>query len=1110
MMPRFPMRFRGLLLAGLLLFSCSPGILWAQVTAALSGHVEDGSGGAVGGATVRVRNLETAATRDVITDASGNFRVASLPLGLQEVRIEKAGFKAAVRTGINLEVGQEAVLSLQLEVGEISQLVTVLADAPMVNTTPSSVSGLVGEGSVKDLPLNGRSFDNLITLNPSAVSYTAMKSANTTTSDGNSFSVAGRRPGDNLFLWNGIEYTGASQLAVTPGGVSGDLLGIDAIREFNVLTDTYGAEYGKRSGGQVVVVTQSGTNSLHGSLFEFLRNSALDEPGIFDGGVVPPFRRNQFGAALGGPIKKDTLFLFGNYEGYRQALAVSSVSVVPDQQARLGLLPNASGVYTQVSNLDQRMLPFMALWPQPNGPELYAGNPNLPPCSPSQPPPQCKLPSGTAQAYYNPKNSIQEDFGTLRADYNARLKDRLSMSYTIDTGNSVIPLADPLFYSGLRLGAQIASVEETHVFSPSVLNTFRAGFSRGAFNYDGATFTTFAPNLSFVSGGGPGAITINGGLTAAGGNVNAGVWDRRNLFTYTDNFEVVKGIHEISGGVWIQRVQENEDTASRRLGMATFSTLTTFLQGTLTNFQVVPNHNELGWRSLFGAWYIQDSIKLRRNLTLQAGLRQEFTDGWNERSRRASNYITGTDGLLLTAPLAGDSVYTQNNAKRLFSPRVGLAWDPFGNQKTAIRAGFGTYYSLIDVLTFLLNSLPPYNGSAAFTGSLPNILPITPNVPVPPSCGPGVASPCTMYAPQGIQQNAKTPTVEEWNFSVEQQLSRNMALRVGYLGSHGYHGLLSVDPNTTPSQICSNPGGCLAGGTAYTAANCPTPATCTVPQGTLYIPGGPGFATPTANLRPNPYLTAGFFWLTEGNTSYNALQVDFTRRLSHGLLFRADYTWSKNLDMNSGLTVAQAQNQPQMIYNRNNVRLDWGPSALNVANQGSISVSYDLPFGKSASGAMRKLLQGWQVNSISTLLTGFPFTPQLGSNRLGDGNTRNPDRPSLNPSFTGSAILGTQTQWFDPSAFGVPAPGTYGTLGRGTYSGPGLAEVDLSVFKTTAISERAKLQFRTEFFNLLNRTNLGTPNATVFSGTSISGSAGLISTLATTPRQIQFGMKLIF
>jgi hypothetical protein len=1065
------------LVALVLVASLAP--VYAQVTAAISGHVEDGSGSGVSDAIVTVKSVETGGVRSVVTDASGNFRVLSLPLGLQEVKAEKTGFKGEVRTGINLEVGQDAVVTLRLEVGQVSEAVTVLGDAPLVNTTTSSVSGLVGEQSVKELPLNGRSFDNLITLNPSAINYTAMKSPNTTTSDGNSFSVVGRRPGDNLFLWNGIEYTGASQLADTPGGVSGDLLGIDAIREFNVLTDTYGAEYGKRAGGQVLVVTQSGTNSLHGSVFEFLRNSALDQPGIFDQGVVPPFRRNQFGGSLGGPIKKDRLFLFGNYEGYRQSLAVSSVSVVPDSQARQGLLPNAAGNYVPVANLNQAMLPFTGLWPVANGPELTVNG----------------LPSGTALAYYNPKNSVHEDFGTVRADYNLSDPDRLFVSYMNDTGNSVIPLADPLFASGLRLGGQVASIEETHVVSPSILNTLRVGFSRGAFNYDAASYAPFPPGVSFVAGGQPGAITISGGgITAAGGNVNAGVWDRRNLYTYTDGIQIVKGIHQISAGVWFQQVQENEDTASRRLGMATFGTLTTFLQGTLTNFQVVPDHNALGWRSLFGAWYVQDAIKLRRNLSLQVGLRQEFTTGWNEKSSRASNYITDANGVLLTAPMVGDSVFTQNNAKKLFSPRVGLAWDPFGNQKTAFRAGFGTYYSLIDALSFLLNSLPPYNGSAAFTGSLPALLPITPNVPVPPSCGPGVPQPCTIFAPQGIQPDAKTPAVEEWNASVEQQLSRSMALRVSYVGSHGYHGLLSVDPNTIPPQLCASASGCLAGGTGTTKV--------TVPQGTPYIP--------VQASRPNPYLSAGFFWYTEGNTSYNALQVDFTRRLSRGLQFRANYTWSKNLDMNSGLTVAQANNQPQMVYNRFDLPLDWGPSALNVSSQSSMSITYELPFARTGSGVAKKFIGGWQVNGIATLLTGFPFTPLLGSNRSGDGNTRNPDRPSLNPAFTGPVILGNQTQWFNPNAFVLPTVGTYGNVGRGTYSGPGLADVDMSIFKNTTLSERVHLQFRAEFFNLLNRTNLGTPNATVFSGATISPSAGLITSLATTPRQIQFGLKLIF
>src|SRR3989441_12143823 len=343
-------------------------LVWAQVTATISGKVEDASGAAVGGAIVAVKNLETAAIRTVTTDEMGNYRLVSLPVGSQEVCAEKPGFRTTLRTGISLAVGQEAVVNLKLEVGELAQEVSVSAETPLGDTTTASVSGLVAEREIKDLPLNGRSFDNLITLNPGAISYT-LKSPNTSTSNGNTFSVAGRRPLENIFLLNGIEYTGSSQLSVTPGGVSGDLLGIDAVREFNVMTGTYSAEYGKRAGAQVSIVTQSGTNQFHGSVFEFLRNSALDARNFFDQGDVAPFRRNQFGAAAGGPLKKDRLFLFGNYEGFRHRLGVSNVTVVPNQQARQGLLPNpTTGVYAPVTGLRPEMLGYMSFWPQPNGP----------------------------------------------------------------------------------------------------------------------------------------------------------------------------------------------------------------------------------------------------------------------------------------------------------------------------------------------------------------------------------------------------------------------------------------------------------------------------------------------------------------------------------------------------------------------------------------------------------------------------------------------------------------------------------------------------------------------------------------------------------------------
>jgi len=1063
-----------------LALAVTPELGWTQVNATISGRVEDATGAAVGGATVTVKSLETGATRVVTTDETGNFRVLSLPVGLQEVRAEKAGFKSTVRTGINLAVGQEAVVNVRLDVGELTQEVSVSADVPLIDTTTASVSGLVGERQVKELPLNGRSFDYLIALNPGAINYT-LKSPQTSTSNGNTFSVAGRRPLENMFLLNGIEYTGSSQLSVTPGGVSGDLLGIDAVREFNVLTGTYSAEYGKRAGAQVTIVTQSGTNRFHGSFFEFLRNSALDARNFFDPVSVAPFRRNQFGGAVGGPIKKDRLFFFGNYEGFRHRLGVSNVSVVPNQQARQGLLPNGAGVYTPVAGLNPAMLAYMPFWPQPNGSELLVNG----------------LPTGTALSYNSPKQSINEDFGTVRGDYNMRERDSLSVAYTIDDGNNLTPLADPLFGSYTTLRAQVASVRETHVFSPRVLNTFSTGFSRSAFGFDSFPFATFSPSLSFVTGAGPGGIVIGGAntstgaaaITSAGPNNAAGVRNRRNLFTYTDGLQISKGIHQINLGVWFQRLLDNENTASRRLGLATFTSLTTFLQGNVSNFQVVPNATELGWRSLFGAWYFEDSMKLRRNLTLRAGVRHEFSTGWNEVAGRASNYITDAQGVLLTEPRMASTTFTKNNAKRLFGPRVALAWDPFGKGKTAVRAGFGTYYTLIDNLAFLLNALPPYNGSVSFSGPVSSFVPIAKGVQPPPG---------SIFAPQGVEAAAKTPAVQEWNFAIEQQLSSNLAVRVAYVGSFGYHGLLSVDPNSIPAQICSNASGCTTGGAGA--------ARGAVPQNAQYIPVG---------MRPNPNLSGGFFWFTEGNSSYNALQVEVNRRLSQGLQFRGNYTWSKNLDMNSGLTGAQANNQAQMVLDRNDLRRDWGPSALTPTSQSSISAHYELPFGDgkrwlaNASG-FGKIITGWQLNGITTLLSGFPFTPQAGSNRSGDGDTRNPDRPSVNPTFSGPVVLKRQTQWFDPNAFILPIAGTYGNLGRGTLRGPGLAHVDLSLLKNTAISERFGLQFRAEFFNALNHTNLATPNPIVFSGTGFSPSAGLITTTTTTSRQIQFGLKLIY
>ncbi len=1088
-----PAAFRFVAIAAIFLIALAvfPSVAWGQVTAAVSGRVTDATGAPVAGASITVKSAETGMTRTTASDNTGHYRVESLPLGSTDVQAQKDGFKSIDHRGIVLVVGQDQEVNFPLQVGARTDQMNVVEGVPTVNTTTSPVSGLVSEEQVTDLPLNGRSLDALITTNPSAINYSALKSSGTTTSDGNTFSVDGRRPGDNQFNLNGVEYSGSSQLAVTPGGVSGQLLGIDGIREVNVLSDTYGAQYGKRAGAQVQFVTRSGGNTVHGTVFEFVRNSMFDARNFYDQASVPPFRRNQFGGALGGPLKKNKLFLFGNYEGFRQSLAVTNISIVPDNNARLGQLPNATtGVYATVANLNSAMLKYMALWPVVNGPELFT---------------QAGLPTGTAYSYNNPKQLIRENFGTARADYRISDHDSASLFYTIDSGNSVLPQPDPLFFANETLTPQVASTQETHIFSSNFLHTMTFGFSRAPFNYTPEA-GTFPTNLDFVTGQPPGGITVSGSvtttgsnvITAAGANNASNSWNRRNLFTYSDNYDYTHGRHHLSFGLWMQRLRDNENTGSRQLGIATFPTLTAMLQGTLTNFQVIPNANELGWRSWYGAWYAQDEIRIRPRLTIQLGIRHEFTSGWNEVSGRASNYITdgangGNPGDRI--PLSGIPILTKNNMTKLFSPRASLAWDVFGNGKTAVRAGYGIYYSMIDALNFLINSLPPTNSSLTFTGSLPTLLPIS--QANPPACGPGSAPACT-FAPQGLEPDAKALAVNEWNLTIEQQIAKGTSLRVAYVGSFSVHGLLSVDPNTIAPAVCQA-ATCTSGGMGAT--------TGTVAQGQEYIP--------VIKTRPNPALSAGFFWYTEGNSRYNALQVDLTHRLAHGLDMRANYTWAKNLDMNSGLTVAQSNNQPQMVMDPRDPSRDWGPSALTPKQQFSLSLSYQLPFGHGkalmggASGVGDRIIGGWQVNSIVTLLSGFPFTPLSGSNRSGDGDTRNPDRPNPAPGFSGPVIVGKATEWYNPAAFALPTVGTWGALGREGYLGPGLAEVDLSLFKSIALSEARKLQIRGEAFNIGNRTNLGTPNSTVFSGTAVSPTAGLITATATNSRQIQLGMKLI-
>src|SRR5437870_4254119 len=1079
-------------------------------TATILGTVKDTSGALIPGVSITVKHTESGLTRTVVSGERGGYNLPFLPVGPYELTTTMPGFKQVVRSGINLVVGQEAVVDLTLEVGANAEQVTVTEEAPLVNTTTSSTSGVITEQQVKELPLNGRSFDQLITLNVGVSNATS----NTLDSGAwNMFSVAGKRPETNRFIINGIDWIGANATGqfITPEGASRQLLGVEAVREFNVLTDTYGAEYGKRAGGQINIVTSSGSNQLHGSAFEYLRNSALDARNFFDQtDGAPPFKRNQFGGSVGGPLKKDKLFLFGTYEGFQERLSRSSASVVPGACARQGLFPNAAGVCAPVDGLKPAMLKYAnAFWPAPSTPDR---------------------PDGTAIAYSNPPQTIGESLGLARFDYVISSKDSFYANLTIDNGLRINPWGGggggaPNFKSVSDNISKTLSLKETHVFSSSLVNIATLGYAGGYATLVNAPAVPMPADVVFLEGGNPGTIVIRGGISAAAPSAVAGIPGNnqtrgiRHYFTYSDDLRFIKGKHSWSMGGWLLKMQQNQaGVALSSAGNVAYPTILAFLRDQPSNAILTRNAPALGFRSTEGAWYIQDDMKLRSNFTLRLGFRHEMTNGWNEVVGRCSNYRYDPGFVIQTNPIVGKSCIDQNHAKLLLQPRVGLAWDPTGTGTWAVRAAFGIHNDLIDNLGIRAQAgMPPYAARESLpvssaTGFLP-LLPLKKDAPLPPTCGPGIPQPCSIYQPTAFDPNMFTPTVQIWDLTVERQLAKDLMLSVGYVGSQSYHTNLTLDTNTAPPAVCQSPQGCRSGGVLALPTDPTLLATrYTVPQGTLYMAPG---------TRPNPYVSYTQSWFGWGTASYHAMNVSVLKRATRGLTFRANYSFSKALDLNSAILAPSGENEPTNLVSPYNRHLNKGVAAYNPAHQFNTNFSYQLPFGSGhrfgggASGLVNRLIGGWQWNGIATAQTGFPFTPTIGFNNSGTGEGTQPtDVADRNPNFKGPLILGTVGHWFDRRAFSMPIAGTFGNAGRSVYRGPGLFNVDTSLFKRIPIRESVTLQFRAEAFNVLNHVNFAFPNQVVFGGNSAnygySESAGEITNTATTSRQIQFALKLLF
>jgi hypothetical protein len=1038
----------------------------------LTGTVTDPSGAILRNAHVLIRNEDTGAQRSLTTNAEGRFSAPAISVGRYTITVDAPSFAPYKRTGIALTVGQTLELNLQLAISGV-ETVNVQDTPPAVNLSTEQTSGLVDSRQVKELPLNGRSYDQLLTLNPGTVNYTNQRSGGVGTSNssvGSMFSVSGRRPQDNLFLLNGIEYTGASLINTTPGGTSGQLLGIDGIREFNVVSDTYSAAYGKRDGAQISIVTTGGTNQIHGNVFEFARNSFFDARNYFDGNRIPEFQRNNFGASLGGPLKRDKLFLFANYEGYRQNLGESLVTLVPDATSR--------------SKAVASVQPLLNLWPIANGPEVTING----------------AATGIATYTGSAPQHVLEDFGTTRFDYTIANSDTFNSIYTVDDSTASTPSANPYSYVNESLREQVLSGQEQHIFSSSFVNIARVGVSRSSFYFYGYVPAAQQALTPSIRAGVPtyavviaGSTASNGAssITGAGANVGSNNGITRTLYTVDDHAYYTIGKHTIQGGIWLQRLQSNDNLAQDQYGQASFASLSTFLTGTIKTFTYAPQTTELGWRTLFADFFLEDTWHISPRFEARIGFRSESSTGWSEAKDRASIY-SFTNNVISTTPNSGRSnAIADNKALFLPEPRLGVSWNVFGNGRTSLTAGTGLHHTLLDALDYRLDQAAPYNTVYSYaTTSVANPISSTPQV-----------------SPSTVDSSIHTPAVLSYDLKIEQQIAKSTSLSVGYNGSHSYHQILNGDLNEPAYVITAN--------------------------NRVFYPASGTTAAPAAPIKANPNVANTTSWWSGGSGNYNALVVDLRHDLSNGLQLRANYTWSKNLDDGSAWNTSVSSNTPAFVSVPSLPHLDYGPAATDIRQILAINATYEIPFGKgktflnNTNNTVDRFISGWSLATISNLLTGFPFSPQLGYNPTGSGDSRNPVRPDINTSFNGKLYNRANTaqkvtQYFDPNAFSAPAAGFVGNASRDGLVGPGFADWDLSLLKSTQITDRTRLQFRAEFFNVLNHTNLQLPNEVVYStgptqGTLANqatvaaiGSPGTITATANTSRQIQLGLKLLF
>jgi hypothetical protein len=1047
----------------------------------MSGLITDPSGAGIPNANVSIKNTGTGEVREVPTNANGFYSAPNLLPGKYEVTITAQGFNKLVQKGIILTVGEQQALNLTLKVGQVSETVEVTAAPPEVQTSSSTVGSTVDERTVRELPLNGRDWTSLATLEPgvSQIADQAQATFNANKGNrgfGNQLSDGGHRANENTYRMNGISINDYSNGA--PGGPSGLNLGVDGVQEFSVLTSDYTAEYGRTSGAVINAITKSGANEFHGTAFVFDRDKIFDAKDFFNQGPIPPFRRVQFGASGGGAIVKNKSFVSGTYEAFRENRPISaSIHVPTDAQRALAVAAVA---------------PYLKLWP-----EAPAGTP--------------VDSNGITQTFDVAVPKITtENYATGRFDQRFSDNDKLNASYFWDSGpqSQEAPLQNATHQIFSR--RQMASVEETHIFSPAFVNSFRVGVSRvrGDINNPvSGSGAAIDSTLAIAPGAAaPPQIGVPGVLTTAIGlgGLNRFLHRWTSGQAYDDAF-LTRGTHSIKFGFAFERMLYNvTEKLSPNGRMNNYGSLSDLLNNVPDRLNALApgGSNEVAIRESLFAGYIQDDWRIKPRLTLNLGLRYEFTTLPKDANNRIQEITTlvncATPGVLpsLTSPCGPvhvGSFIASNPTTKNFEPRIGVAWDPSGSGKTAVRAG----YSMFDVLPL------PYEFGLNTAATFPyQIVGNDPNATLGSGIDPNVSFDPNHVRNRYVDQHPKRALVQNWNINVQREVAPNWTAIVGYVGSRSVHLSVAADDINLVPPVTTSAGIVIPSNTYQIDPN------WAGANGGI-TPGGPG----GSGIRPV---------LFDGESTYQGFQAQLKKTMSSGLQGQLSYTYGNCKDTSSapvtGDTYINSIAVPLLLSKQYRI----GPCDFDVRHLVTGTFIWDVPGPKS--GWASYVAGGWELGSIVTATSGSPFTVTTGGGgdplNTGFNGDFSMDYPDLvsgcNPIHGGVTYLNTSCFALAPA---VPNGVLVGNAGRNRFYGPGLKKVDFSAFKNIRLMERVKLQFRAEFFNVLNHPNFAAPNflndannsvAFDSSGSPIPGSAGVLDSTSASSREIQFGLKLIW